>query len=151
MGRWTANTRVAGDPDDVLMVLTEPEAIARWARVPFEVVDWDGERLRAGEHVRVRGALAGRAVEFEVEVVEADDGRLALTAIGPIRLDVEYLATELDCGSEVRATVTVTGRGLIGRILAQATDALLASGALRAAVSRMAVELELDRELAMAA
>lgn len=35
-----------------------------------------------------------------------------------------------------------SGRGPMGRVLAQATDAVLASGALRAAVGRIACELE---------
>lgn len=142
MARWTAQTRVAGLPDDVLTLLTELDAISRWAPIAFDVVDWDGERLVAGDHVRVRGQLAGRSLEFEVDVADADDGRLVLSAIGPIRLDVEYKALALDSGSEVRASITVSGRGLTGRVLARATDALLASGALRATVDRLAREFE---------
>jgi Polyketide cyclase / dehydrase and lipid transport len=142
MARWMAQTRVAGLPDDVLTLLTELDAISRWAPIAFDVVDWEGERLAAGEHVRVRGRLAGQSLEFEVDVAEADDGRLVLTAIGPIRLDVEYYALALDSGSVVRASIDVSGRGFTGRVLARATDALLASGALRAAVDRLARELE---------
>lgn len=73
---------------------------------------------------------------------DADDGHLVLTAVGPIRLDVEYLAVAAADGSEVHASITVSGRGLMGRLLAQATDALLAAGALRTAVDRIACELE---------
>jgi hypothetical protein len=142
MATWTAQTRVAGLPDEVLMLLTEPDAIARWAPIAFDVIDLDGKRLAAGDHVRVCGRLAGRSLEFEVEVAEADNGHLVLNAIGPIRLDVEYLAIASENGSEVRASITVSGRGLIGRALAQATDALLASGALRTAVNRIACELD---------
>ncbi len=142
MATWTAQARMAGLPEEVLALLTEPGAIARWAPIPFEVLDFDGDRLVAGDRVRVQGRLAGRSVEFEVEVAEADDGRLVLTASGPIKLDVEYLARRLTSGSEVHASVTVSGRGLMGRVLAQATDALLASGALRTAVQRIACELE---------
>ena len=142
MATWTAQARVAGLPDDVLTLLTEPHAIARWAPIPFEVLNFEGDRLVAGDRVRVQGPLVGRSLEFEVEVAEADDGRLVLTATGPITLDVEYLATPRPGGSEVRASVTVSGRGLMGRLLAQATDALLASGALRTAVQRIACELE---------
>lgn len=119
-----------------------PDAIARWAPIEFEVLDFDGRRLFSGDHVRVHGSLAGRCLEFEVDVAEAEGGRLVLSATGLIRLDVEYLATALDDGSEVRASVAVSGRGLIGRVLAQATDALLAAGALSAAVARIARELE---------
>lgn len=142
MATWMAQTRMAGLPDEVLELLTEPGAIARWAPVAFDIVDLQGERLAAGDHVRVHGCLAGRSLEFEVEVAEADHGHLVLTAIGPIRLDVEYLAIASENGSDVRASITVSGRGLMGRVLAQATDALLASGALRTAVNRIAGEFE---------
>jgi hypothetical protein len=142
MAIWTASARVAGLPDEVLGLLTEPDAIARWAPVAFDVVDFDGYRLAAGDRVCVRGVLAGRSLEFEVDVAEAHDGRLALTATGPIRLDVEYVATASARGTDVRASVAVSGRGLVGRLLAQATDTLLAAGALTSAVSRIARELE---------
>jgi hypothetical protein len=61
-----------------------------------------------------------------------------LTATGPIRIDVEYHALAAPRGSELQASINVSGRGIIGRVLAQATDALLAAGALRAAVDRLA-------------
>jgi hypothetical protein len=125
-----------------LFLLTEPDAIARWAPIEFEVVDFDGDRLCAGDRVWVRGYLAGQALEFEVEVAQADNGHLVLTATGPIRLEVEYSAIPADDGSEVHASITVSGRGLLGRALAHATDALLAAGALRAAVERIASEFE---------
>jgi hypothetical protein len=133
---------MTGHPADVLVLLTEPDAISRWAPIDFDVVGWEGQRLAPGEHVRVRGRLAGRSLEFEVDVAEADDNHLALTASGPIDLDVEYHALALESGSELRASVDVRGRGLLGRVLAQATDALLAAGALRASVDQLAHELE---------
>jgi hypothetical protein len=133
---------MAGRPDDVMVILTRPDAIARWAPIPFEVIDFKGDRLLAGDSARVRGGLAGRNLEFTVAIAEASGGRLVLTASGPIDIDVEYVAEEIPDGSSVRARVDVSGRGLIGRILAQATDALLAAGALRSAVSRIAHELE---------
>jgi hypothetical protein len=133
---------VAGRPDNVLEVLTEPNAIARWAPVEFELVDGRCDRLRSGDSVRVRGFLAGRCLEFSVDVHAAARGRLSLTASGPIELHVEYLAEEFDDGSVIHASVEVSGRGLIGRLLAQATDALLAAGALHSAVGRIARELE---------
>jgi hypothetical protein len=142
MGMWTAQTQVAGGPDQVLTLLTDPDAIAEWAPVSFEVVDLPGKRLVAGDKVRVRGSLGGAALEFTVDVAVAADGHLVLSATGPIRLDVEYLAVALENGSEVRATVGVSGRGLKGRILAQATDALLAAGALSSAVGRIAHQFE---------
>jgi hypothetical protein len=142
MAMWTAQTRVAGHPDQVLTLLTDPDAIAEWAPISFEVVDLPGHRLAAGDRVRVRGSLGGAAMEFTVAVAVAADGRLVLTATGPIQLDVEYLAVAQENGSEVRAKVAVSGRGLRGRILAQATDALLAAGALSSAVGRMARQFE---------
>ncbi len=142
MGRWTARTRVAGPPDEVLEVLTEPEAIARWSPVDFELLDFAGARLESGDRVHVRGRLIGRPLEFEVVVREADAGRLALSASGPVRLDVEYVATGCADGSEVCASVLVTGQGLWGRALAQAAETLLAAGALRAALDRIAREVE---------
>lgn len=142
MAKWTAQTRVTALPSDVLMLLTEPDAISQWSPIAFDVVDWRGERLKAGEHVRVQGRLAGQSLEFEVDVTEADNGHLVLTASGPIQLDVEYHALASDGGSELRASVSVSGRGLLGRVLAQATDALLAAGALRHAVDRLAHQFE---------
>jgi hypothetical protein len=133
---------VAGPPDEVLGVLTEPQAIARWSPVDFQVLDFAGARLGRGDRVRVRGRLIGRPLEFEVLVREADAGRLALSASGPVRLDVEYLATGCADGSEVSASVAVSGQGLWGRALAHATETLLAAGALRAALDRIAHEIE---------
>jgi hypothetical protein len=142
MGTWTTETHTAGRPEDVMVLLTDPEAIRRWAPIPFELVEFDGDRLIAGDSARVRGGLAGRTLEFTVDVADASDARLALTARGPIEIDVEYVAAEVPQGSTVRARVAVSGRGLLGRILAQATDALLAAGGLQAAVTRLARELE---------
>jgi hypothetical protein len=137
MARWTAHTTIAGPPDGVLDLLTERDAIARWAPIDFDVLDWAGDRLTAGDRVRVQGRLAGRALAFDVDVAKAEAGDLRLTAQGPIRLDVEYRVR----GTELHAMVDVSGRGIMGRALAHATDALLATGALRLAVDRLAGEL----------
>jgi hypothetical protein len=142
MGTWTAEAQTGGPPDEVMVMLTRPDAIARWAPIPFEVLDFDQDRLQGGDRVRVSGMLAGRSLEFEVEVAEAEDGRLALAADGPIHIDVEYVTRSVDRGSEVRARVEVSGRGVIGRVLARATDALLAAGALNNAVGRIAREVQ---------
>ena len=142
MRTWTTQTTVTGLPDEVLAMLTEPDAIARWTPVPFELIDLDTDRLVAGSRARVRGRLAGRTLEFDVEVLAADDERLALRATGPISIDVEYALRPAGEGSELRASVSVRGSGLIGRVLAQATDALLAAGALDLAVSRIGRQLK---------
>jgi hypothetical protein len=142
MSTWTTQTICNGTPEDVLDLLTEPGAIARWSPVPFSLVDEDRDRLCAGDRVRVRGELAGRGLEFQVNVAKAGDGHLALTATGPIRIDVDYRVIGDARGSSLRARIGVAGSGLFGRLLAGATDTLLAAGALRVAVDRIAEELE---------
>jgi hypothetical protein len=103
MGTWIARAQTPRLPDEVMGMLTSPDAIARWAPVPFELVDFDHDRLHSGDTLRVCGVLAGRSLEFDVEV---------------------------------------SGRGVMGRVLARATDALLAAGALNSAVGRIAHELQ---------
>jgi hypothetical protein len=139
---WTTETTCSGTPEAVLELLTEPGAITRWSPVPFKLVDFDHARLCAGDRVRVCGELATRSVEFLVHVDEAENGRLSLTATGPIRIDVEYVVMADAGGSSLRARIGVAGSGLFGRVLAGATDALCAAGALRAAVDRISRELE---------
>ncbi len=141
MREWTATTTIDARPEAVLDILTDPEACARWAPIPFDVEDLRGRRLRCGSRARVSGKLAGRRVGFDVEVHEAVDGRLRLSAEGPVGFDVRYDLAPAPGGSEVRAAVTVRpAGGLAGRLLAEATNALLAAGALQAAVSRLARE-----------
>jgi hypothetical protein len=144
MRTWTAQTTVNGRPEDVLAVLTDPEAAGRWAPIDLEVEDLDGPRLAAGSRARIVGRLAGQRVGFDVDVHEAAPHRLELTASGPIGLDVAYDLEPAGDGSRVVASIGVrAGRGLTGRVLAHATDALLAGGALSQAVSRIAREVEL--------
>ncbi len=142
MKTWTTQTWVAGSPEDVLQILTEPDAIARWAPIPFEVLELDGERLEAGTRARVSGSLIGRTIEFDVEIHEAAENRLSLVASGPLSIGAEYRLFPVDGGSEVRASVSVTGRGLFGGVLARACEAVLAAGALSASVSRIGRQLE---------
>jgi hypothetical protein len=141
MRTWTATTTTAARPEDVLDVLTDPEAAARWAPVPFDVEELDGPRLESGSRARVSGKLAGRRVGFDVEVHEASGRGLSLAARGPVGLDVRYELAPQARGSEVRASVSVLpSGGLAGRLLAEATRALLTAGALQAAVSRIGRE-----------
>jgi hypothetical protein len=134
---------IAADPEAVMQLLTEPDAIARWAPLPFDVDGLESPRLRSGTLAYVRGGLAGRRVEFEVSVAEASDTRLALTACGPVHMDVEYRVEALDHGSHVEASIALKrGKGLFGGLMAGATGALLSGGALRAALGLMADELE---------
>jgi Polyketide cyclase / dehydrase and lipid transport len=146
MRTWTATTTASARPEAVLDVLTDPDAAARWAPVPFDVDDLDGERLLAGSRARVSGKLAGRKVGFEVEVHEASETGVALSASGPVAFDVAYQLSPATCGgSQVRASVSVrSGGGLTGRLLAEATGALLSAGALNAALGRIAREASLS-------
>jgi len=142
----------AAAPRDVLALLTTPDAIATWAPVPFEVEELDGRYLRTGSRARVTGGLAGRRVAFDVDVHLADDECLALTAEGPVGFDVEYRVLPAGDGSEVHASVSVRrGDGLLGRVLAQATGALLSGGALDLALGRIRRELAGDADIALAA
>jgi hypothetical protein len=141
MREWTATTTIDARPEAVLDVLTDPEACAPWAPIPFDVEDLRTARLRCGSKARVSGKLAGKRVGFDVQVHEAVDGRLRLSADGPVGFDVRYDLAPAPRGSEVRASVSVRpNRGLTGRLMAEATNALLAAGALQAAISRLARE-----------
>ena len=148
MKTWTATTTAEAQPEAVLDVLTDPGAASRGAPVPFAVDDLDGERLLAGSRARVSGRLAGRRVGFDVEVHEADANGIALGASGAggiLSFDVAYALAPAACGgSEVHASVSVrSGGGLTGRVLAEATGALLSAGALQAALGRIAREASL--------
>ncbi|MGH2949346.1 MAG: SRPBCC family protein [Solirubrobacteraceae bacterium] len=141
MRTWTATTTTAAHPEAVLDVLTDPEAAARWAPVAFDVDELDGRRLKTGSRARLSGKLVGRRVGFDVEVHEASGSGLSLAADGPVGLDVAYELAAVDGGSEVRASVSVRpSGGIAGRLLAEATGALLSAGALNQAVSRVARE-----------
>ena len=153
MRTWTSHTTINADPQHVLETLTAVEAIRRWAPVDFDVEELDGDRLVAGSRARVVGRLAGVKVGFDVDVLQADAERLALTCDGPIGMRVEYELLAADTGSDVTASVSIQrGGGLTGRLLAQATETLLAGGVLNTAVSRIGREVEASRpELALAA
>jgi hypothetical protein len=81
-------------------------------------------------------------VEFDIDVLRASDNRLELVAEGPISLGVQYLLRPQGRGSQINASISVRGSGLFGRVLAKATEALLASGALRMSLERLAGELQ---------
>jgi carbon monoxide dehydrogenase subunit G len=138
MRTWTAQAITEAPPEDVLAALTDPDAVARWSPVAFDLED-DLCRLRAGSRTRVSGKLAGVRVGFDVEVHQADDGRFSLSACGPVSMDVDYDVAGGDDGTEVRASVSVRpGRGLLSTVMAEATAGLLRAGALSAAVDRLA-------------
>jgi hypothetical protein len=145
---WTATTRANATPDQVLEVLTHPEEIRRWSPVDFDLDGLDGRRLAAGTRGRVTGKLAGVRVGFDVEVHTADERRLELSADGPVGLDVRYELTTDEAGAELRAHVSMRrGGGLTGRLVANATAALLTAGALEGAAGRIARVAESQRSL----
>lgn len=150
MAHWTAHTTSHAAPEQVLEVLTDPDAIASWSPVPFELDELHGARLATGETARVNGNLAGLRVGFDVEVHSAGAGGLELTAQGPVALDVSYTLAPTPTGSDVKASVAVrAGRGLTGRLVAKATGALLAAGALEGAAGRIARAAEASPALAL--
>ncbi len=134
---WTAETWLAGMPDEVLARLTEPESVASWSPVRYELLELDSHRLQTGSRARVRGALGGRPVEFTVDIHQAHNGRLALLASGPVFISAEYLLRAARGGTALRASVSVTGRGPLGALLAHAVECLLAAGMLRASITRL--------------
>jgi carbon monoxide dehydrogenase subunit G len=139
MRTWTAHALTDAHPEDVLLALTDPDAVARWSPVPFDVEDDDVLRLRAGTRTRVSGRLAGVRVGFDVEVEHADDRALRLRASGPVSMDVEYDVERAGAATEVRASVSVRpGRGLLSSVMAEATNGLLRAGALDTALDRLA-------------
>jgi hypothetical protein len=152
MGTWQTTTTVMGEPEHVLEVLTDPSAARRWSPIGFELEDIDGDRLRSGTQAVLTGKLAGRSVKFEVNVLQASDGRLELQAKGPVEMDVLYATELLGDVTEVKASVAVrSAGGLLGRVLSSATDALLAGGALNIAVQSVAREVEQSAAFAAAA
>jgi hypothetical protein len=138
MANWTATTTTTATPDQILEVLTHPEEIRRWSPVDFELDELDSRRLAAGTRARVTGKLAGVRVGFDVEVHSADEELLELPADGPIGIDVRYELQPAKAGSEVHASVSLRrGGGLTGRLVANATAALLSTGVLDGAAGRI--------------
>jgi hypothetical protein len=139
MAQWTTTKQVNATPEHVLEVLTDPESIRLWSPIDFDVEDLEGVRLATGSRARVSGKVAGIRVGFDIEVHAADADGLELTAHGPIGMDVRYELSPAPGGSEVVATVGLRrGGGLTGRVISQATAALLTAGALDGATHEIA-------------
>jgi hypothetical protein len=151
MAEWTTSTQANARPEQVLEVLTHPDAIRLWSPIDFDVDDLDGVRLAAGSTARVSGKLAGVRVGFDVEVHAADEDGVELAAHGPIGIDVRYDLTPSEDGSEVTASVSLRrSGGITGRIVSQATAALLSAGALDGAARGIARAAERPGMLAAA-
>jgi hypothetical protein len=143
MGTWEKTALIESDPEQVLERLTDPDAVADWSPIDFELEAIDTDRLASGTHATVASRLAGRRVGFEIEVFEAHGNRLSLRASGPVVLDVDYEIDTLDDGADVTARiVTSSGGGLTGRVLSSAADALLAAGMLDRAIAQLKDQLE---------
>ena len=99
MAQWTTRTQANASPEQVLEVLTDPDAIRLWSPIDFEVEDLTGPRLSAGDVTRVTGRVAGFSVGFDVEVHAASADGIELTALGPIGIDVRYELTPAAGGS----------------------------------------------------
>jgi hypothetical protein len=138
LGTWMTRTCVDTRPERVLDLLTDPAACARWSPIPFELRRLEGDRLAAGSRAELAGRIAGREVAFEVDFVEADQRALALRARGPFEIDARYEAVPGCKQTELRASVSIRGTGLMGRLAAKAAEGLLAAGALDATVDRIA-------------
>jgi hypothetical protein len=152
MANWTATTTTNATSEQILAVLTHPEEIRRWSPVDFDVDELNAVRLAAGTRARVTGKVAGVRVGFDVEVHAADEQLLELSADGPIGLDVRYELAPADAGSELLASVSLRrSGGITGRLVANATAALLSAGVLDGAAGRIARAAERQPALALAA
>jgi len=131
-------------------ILTRPCAISSWAPVPFEVEGLRSDRLETGSRARVAGWLGGKELAFDVEIHEASDGALRLTAVGPwVEMDVTYDVSPLADYAHVHASIDVKGKGVMGRFVAKAVEGFLAGGALNGALGQLALAAE-NPELTLA-
>jgi hypothetical protein len=136
MKTWTATATAAAPPAAVLAVLTDPEACTRWAPVPFDVEG--GRSLLAGSSARVSGRLAGRRLGFDVDLGVAAFKSPGVRPLGESPSDARPQAESSPASISVRPK-----RGLAGRLLAEATNALLNAGALETTLSRLTREAAL--------
>jgi hypothetical protein len=140
--QWTATVDIEARADEVLRALTDPEAIAMWAPVAFDVEGLAGGRLRPGSRERVSGSVAGVRASFMIEVLQADERQLELVAEGPLAFHVRYSFTERRRSVLVNASVALRNRdGLTARLLRPAVGALLNAGALCSALRRLQAAL----------
>jgi Polyketide cyclase / dehydrase and lipid transport len=147
---WTAQADLPADVEDVLLALTDPDLIASWAPVQFDVDGLADGRLRAGCRERVHGSLVGVTTSFDVEVARADSDRFELVARGPVSFDVAYRFRPQLRGVRVEASVSLRQRGgLAAQLVRTAVAAALNAGALGAALRRLdaALSCELDGAL----
>lgn len=146
MGQFESTTSFDGDPQKILDLLTDPEAVRSWSPIAFEVEDLEGDRLRTGTFAHIAGRLGGRRMSFDIEVHKASDGQFILRAEGPVKIQVHYGIEPAEDGEgSITAYIEVaSGGGIIGRLAASATDAVLAAGALEQTVKKIAAAAKDD-------
>ena len=139
MSNFETSIETTASAEQVMAVLTNPDAIRDWSPVPFELDGLASESLQTGSEARVSGNLAGLRVGFDVTVHSATHDGLRLSADGPVALDVTYGLRPSATGSAVSASVSLArSKGLSARLIGKATEALLAAGALERAAGRIA-------------
>ena len=118
-----------------------PERHPDWSPVPFELDGGArGSPCRRGQpRPASSGSLAGLRVGFDVQVHSADADGLRLNADGPVAIDVDYGVASSPAPAARSGAVSLRrARGLGGRVIGKATEALLAGGALERATTRIA-------------
>ncbi|HXB14310.1 MAG TPA: hypothetical protein VNV44_01070 [Solirubrobacteraceae bacterium] len=144
---WRARASVPGEIGTVLAALTEPELIAEWAPVGFELENPQATALHAGSHERVCGSIAGVKAFFDVDVACAEPGRLELVADGPLAMDVAWRFRAQRGRVVVDASIVLRHRGgLTAKILRGALVAVLNAGALDRALLRLGESLRPEGE-----
>jgi polyketide cyclase/dehydrase/lipid transport protein len=145
---WRSRVAVRARPAQVIEVLTDPQACARWSPVGFDVHGLDGDRLRRGSSATVTGALHGWPMRFAIEVMDVRGDRFRLRAVGPVEMLVDYAVRPVGRGSTVDAAISVIPRTGPGSALtARLTGLLLRGGALHHALRRMGNEAERQSKL----
>lgn len=140
---WRSQATVLATPEHVIDTLTDTAACARWSPVPFAVEGGGSHRLAPGTIRRVTGRLLGAPVRFHLHTLEANPRRLRLHARGPIEIRVAYALTPVAEGCAIDARVSIDRpRNPLGRLVGRTTGLMLASGALDAALRRIAREAE---------
>lgn len=129
-----ATAEMTSRPSRVLKALSDPQACLSWAPVPLELTGDVPAMLTPGATARVRGHLGAANLEFDLQIQEASADRFAVRAEGPFVIDVEY---RFSAESMSLAVQTTKPRGLTGRCLKAASDALLAAGILDDSLRRL--------------
>lgn len=137
---------VPASVEAVLDVALTAEDVLDWFPVPLEAVEVPASgRLAAGDSCVADALLAGRRLRTRITVLEADAARYRLSAVGPLRFEVDATLTSDLGGCRVDARIeTRSGGGLEGRVLEAASRPLLGPG-LRRGLNRIA-ELAVARD-----